>query len=193
MQWRRAGSGQLISVDMPYPKMGNGGFRGPIVRSRSGSAGNWTLIRQPDRPGLEEKLSRRSVAGIDLCHYDSDKSWWGRAYAFPILWEALVSDGVFISDDIQDKYVLCPSLRGRRPYPSRSLRLVENLLVSFERGPNLLWRRTLFLTRNGLLEPLGQSQVFAYLRGLSRDYEISLVTYEKDEDWSDCHKKSRSF
>ncbi len=44
---------------------------------------------------------------------------------------------------------------------------------------------TLYLTRNGLLEPLGQSQVFSYLRGLSRDHEITLITYEKDEDWAD--------
>jgi glycosyltransferase involved in cell wall biosynthesis len=45
---------------------------------------------------------------------------------------------------------------------------------------------TLYLTRNGLLEPLGQSQVLAYLRGLSRDYRITLVTYEKDEDRADA-------
>jgi len=44
---------------------------------------------------------------------------------------------------------------------------------------------TLYLTRNGLLEPLGQSQVFAYLRGLSRDYAITLITYEKSEDQAD--------
>lgn len=41
---------------------------------------------------------------------------------------------------------------------------------------------TIYLTRNGLLEPLGQSQVLAYLRGLSRDYRITLITYEKDTD-----------
>ncbi len=45
--------------------------------------------------------------------------------------------------------------------------------------------QTLYLTRNGLLEPLGQSQVFGYLRGLSRDHTITLITYEKPEDWSD--------
>lgn len=44
----------------------------------------------------------------------------------------------------------------------------------------------LYLTRNGLLEPLGQSQVLAYLRGLSRDYRITLITYEKDEDRADA-------
>jgi len=38
---------------------------------------------------------------------------------------------------------------------------------------------TLYLTRNGLLEPLGQSQVIAYLRGLSQNYKITLITYEK--------------
>lgn len=44
---------------------------------------------------------------------------------------------------------------------------------------------TLYLTRNGLLEPLGQSQVLAYVRGLAREYRITLVTYEKDEDRAD--------
>lgn len=47
---------------------------------------------------------------------------------------------------------------------------------------------TLYLTRNGLLEPLGQSQVLAYLRGLSQDYRITLITYEKDADWADSHR-----
>ena len=45
--------------------------------------------------------------------------------------------------------------------------------------------QTLYLTRNGLLEPLGQSQVLAYLRGLSRDHRITLITYEKPDDWAD--------
>lgn len=44
---------------------------------------------------------------------------------------------------------------------------------------------TLYLTRNGLLEPLGQSQVLAYLRGLSRQYRITLITCEKAADWAD--------
>ena len=44
---------------------------------------------------------------------------------------------------------------------------------------------TLYLTRNGLLEPLGQSQVLAYLRGLSRDHKIILITREKAEDLAD--------
>jgi glycosyltransferase involved in cell wall biosynthesis len=51
---------------------------------------------------------------------------------------------------------------------------------------------TLYLTRNGLLEPLGQSQVFAYLRGLSRDFSITLITYEKPEDWADTARMARA-
>ena len=48
--------------------------------------------------------------------------------------------------------------------------------------------RTVYITRNGLLEPLGQSQVFAYLRGLSNSYSISLITYEKPEDLADISR-----
>lgn len=44
---------------------------------------------------------------------------------------------------------------------------------------------TLYITRNGLLEPLGQSQVLAYLKGLSQDYQITLITFEKIEDAAD--------
>jgi glycosyltransferase involved in cell wall biosynthesis len=47
---------------------------------------------------------------------------------------------------------------------------------------------TVYVTRNGLLEPLGQSQVFGYLRGLSQHYRITLITYEKDEDWADADR-----
>jgi glycosyltransferase involved in cell wall biosynthesis len=53
-------------------------------------------------------------------------------------------------------------------------------------------RGTLYLTRNGLLEPLGQSQVFAYLRGLSQGYSITLITCEKPEDWADTARMARA-
>ena len=42
--------------------------------------------------------------------------------------------------------------------------------------------RVLYLTRNGLLEPLGQSQIWPYLRGLSRVYHITLISFEKPAD-----------
>ena len=40
----------------------------------------------------------------------------------------------------------------------------------------------LYITRNGMLEPLGQSQVLSYLRGLSIDYRITLISFEKPDD-----------
>lgn len=47
---------------------------------------------------------------------------------------------------------------------------------------------TIYVTRNGLLEPLGQSQVLGYLRGLSQQYRVTLISYEKDEDWADANR-----
>jgi predicted O-methyltransferase YrrM len=91
--------GNLYSIDMPYPKIGNEDFVGIVVPERLRN--RWTLIREPDRYGLEKAIEK--IGGsIDLCHYDSDKSWWGRDYAFPLLWNALKPGGLFISDDIQD-------------------------------------------------------------------------------------------
>lgn len=50
---------------------------------------------------------------------------------------------------------------------------------------------SVYLTRNGLLEPLGQSQVFSYLRGLSQEHRITLITYEKDDDWADTQRVAK--
>ena len=98
------GFGKLFSVDMPYPRKKNENDVGIVVPQYLRK--NWTLIRKPDNPGI---LSALNKAGgeIDLCHYDSDKSWWGRHYAYPILWKSLSTGGLFISDDIQDNLYFC--------------------------------------------------------------------------------------
>ena len=93
------GSGKLYSVDMPYPRKKNENDVGIVVPQNLRN--NWTLIRKPDNPGIISAL-KKAGGEIDLCHYDSDKSWWGRHYAYPILWKSLNSKGLFISDDIQD-------------------------------------------------------------------------------------------
>ena len=54
----------------------------------------------------------------------------------------------------------------------------------------------LYLSRTGMLEPLGQSQVLSYLKGLSRSYRITLVSYESAPTiWLmlTCCRKSNSF
>jgi glycosyltransferase involved in cell wall biosynthesis len=43
----------------------------------------------------------------------------------------------------------------------------------------------LYISYDGMLEPLGQSQVLAYLERLSGDYCIHLMSYEKRSDWQD--------
>ena len=92
-------NGKLYSIDMPYPRKDNENDVGIVVPKYLRK--NWTIIRKPDQPGIKNALVRAG-GKIDLCHYDSDKSWWGRHYAYPILWDSLKSGGLFISDDIQD-------------------------------------------------------------------------------------------
>jgi len=48
--------------------------------------------------------------------------------------------------------------------------------------------KALYLTRNGLLEPLGQSQIWPYLRGLCCDYSIIIISFEKQEDLCDVKR-----
>ena len=93
------GGGRLASVDMPYAKLGNEPFVGIAVPESL--RGNWTLIRLPDRNGLKQAIAQFD-GSIDFAHYDSDKTYYGRGFAYPLIWQALVPGGVFISDDIQD-------------------------------------------------------------------------------------------
>jgi len=88
----------LISTDKPYPGVGNEKFVGCVVPPQFQQ--QWTIFREADRTGLVKALA--SAGTIDLCHYDSDKSYAGRIWAYPLLWNALRSGGIFISDDIGD-------------------------------------------------------------------------------------------
>src|SRR3989344_5836191 len=46
--------------------------------------------------------------------------------------------------------------------------------------------RILYISYDGLMEPLGQSQIWQYLRLLAKDHPITLLTYEKKQDWQDA-------
>ena len=39
---------------------------------------------------------------VDLFHYDSDKSYTGRMWSSPLIWDALRKGGFFVADDIND-------------------------------------------------------------------------------------------
>ncbi len=92
--------GRLLSIDMPYPRYGNdeevGLVVAPSLRSR------WNLIRKSDREGLPQVL--RSHKEIDIAHYDSDKSYKGRMFAYDLLWNKLRKGGILVSDDIGDNF-----------------------------------------------------------------------------------------
>ena len=47
----------------------------------------------------------------------------------------------------------------------------------------------LYITYDGLLEPLGQSQVLAYLERLTSGRRIHLLSFEKAEDWADIARR----
>lgn len=53
-------------------------------------------------------------------------------------------------------------------------------------------RRTpvLYISYDGILEPLGHSQVLRYLQGLSASRPIHLISFEKREDWADEDRRS---
>ena len=49
----------------------------------------------------------------------------------------------------------------------------------------------LYISYDGLMEPLGQSQVWQYLSGLSANHQIVLLSYEKAADWANESERAR--
>ncbi len=94
------GRGALVSIDMPYPGLDNDAFVGCVVPAAPRL--RWKLVRRPDRDALPRVL--RELGEIDLAHYDSDKSYRGRAFAYELLWSSLRPGGMLMSDDIGDNF-----------------------------------------------------------------------------------------
>jgi len=88
----------LISTDMPYINRNKDRYVGCVVPAEFKS--HWRIISLADREALPKAL--KTLERIDMCHYDSDKSYSGRMWAYPRLWQALKPGGCFISDDIGD-------------------------------------------------------------------------------------------
>jgi len=91
---------RLTSIDMPYVRADSDSYVGIAVPEELKSGNRWELIRRADRQALPGALRR--LHGIDFCHYDSDKTYAGRMWAYPRLWAALRAGGCFVSDDIGD-------------------------------------------------------------------------------------------
>lgn len=90
---------KLISNDMPYVNENNEDFVGIVVPDFLKD--KWDLQRLPDITGIPLALKKFS-GGLDFCHYDSDKSYTGRIWATPIIWNALKPGSLFLVDDIND-------------------------------------------------------------------------------------------
>lgn len=51
-------------------------------------------------------------------------------------------------------------------------------------------KNILYITRNGLLEPLGQSQILSYLGLLSKTYQFHIISFEKQKNiYNEAHYK----
>ncbi len=93
------GAGHLWSSDLPYfrlnrPEQYVGVLVEPDLRSR------WSLSTDGDRTALPRFA--KEIEQIDLFHYDSDKTYEGRVFAYDLLRSLFPASGILIWDDIQD-------------------------------------------------------------------------------------------
>ncbi len=90
--------GTLYSSDMPYLAQDGDRYVGYVVPEDL--KGLWKLFRFADRESLPKIFADNII--FDVVHYDSDKSYNGRFWAYQELYAHLRKGGVFISDDIGD-------------------------------------------------------------------------------------------
>ena len=88
----------LASVDLPYLGANLDDFVGLAVPNDLREC--WSLRRGADRDELPRAIA--DARPIDLAHYDSDKSYAGRRWAYPLIWEGLRDGGLLMSDDVED-------------------------------------------------------------------------------------------
>lgn len=88
----------LISGNLPYWNEENKNFIGKAVPVKLKE--KWNLIPLADKKSIPKAMS--ILKEIDMTHYDSDKSYYGRMWSYPRIWKNLKSGGIFISDDISD-------------------------------------------------------------------------------------------
>jgi hypothetical protein len=88
----------LASVDLPYLGANLDDLVGLAVPNDLRAL--WSLRRGADRDELPQAIA--DCRPIDIAHYDSDKSYAGRRWAYPLIWEGLRDGGLLISDDVED-------------------------------------------------------------------------------------------
>lgn len=91
-------NGTLYSSDMPYLAQDGDQYVGCVVPENLKS--HWKLFRFADKESLPKIFAENT--SFDVVHYDSDKSYNGRFWAYTELYKHLRTGGVFMSDDIGD-------------------------------------------------------------------------------------------
>jgi hypothetical protein len=95
----RNGRGRLYSSDFPYVRLENAErYIGILVEEPLKS--RWELFTKGDQVNLPAIFDK--VSSIDLFHYDSDKSYAGRAFALATVMPKMARPGLIVMDDIQD-------------------------------------------------------------------------------------------
>lgn len=92
-------NGTLFSSDMPYIMQNQSeDFVGCVIPKKYKN--NWDLYRFADKESLPKIFARAD--SLDVVHYDSDKTYDGRIWAYTLLLDKLRKGGIFMSDDIGD-------------------------------------------------------------------------------------------
>jgi predicted O-methyltransferase YrrM len=92
-------AGSLYSSDFPYFRLPRPErYIGIVVQESLKS--NWSLYLEGDEVNLSKIFQQ--VNKVDIFHYDSDKSYSGRAFAMSKAKSKISRSGVILMDDIQD-------------------------------------------------------------------------------------------
>ena len=98
------GKGKLYSSDFPYFRLDNPEqYIGILVKDHNLKA-RWHLDTNGDELNLPRINTLLGDEKIDLFHYDSDKSYSGRDFAFNALKNKFKYNCIIIYDDIQDNF-----------------------------------------------------------------------------------------
>ena len=96
---RTNGQGRLYSSDFPYFRLSQPEkYIGAVVRPELRT--NWDLHLEGDRNNLKKIL--RKLSGIDILHYDYDKSFRGRRNTMRLVIRLAGEPGLTVMDDIGD-------------------------------------------------------------------------------------------
>ena len=93
--------GKLFSSDFPYFRIKNPEQFIGIVAQNEPNLEHWVLDIRGDDITLPEFAKKLADFSIDLFHYDSDKSYSGRAKALEVMKNKFSENTIIIFDDIQ--------------------------------------------------------------------------------------------